>query len=255
MNKLIEIPTYCPECLSTLELVNMQLFCKNIFCSARTSKNIEHFAKTVGIKGLGEKTIEKLHLDHFCFLYHLSVASLTDLIGSETLATKIHAEIEKSKNVDLCTLISALGIPLVGKTIACKLTGISNINMITTEYCKSVGIGEKATANLVEYLSTEYLEIKPYLPFSCLDNNQPVQSKVAVSGKTICITGKLKSFKGKAEATKALEESGFRVVDSVTKDTNLLVDEENKGSTKRVKAEKLGIQIVDNLLTFLKQEI
>ena len=64
MRKQIEIPTKCPSCDTSLELVNAQLFCRNIMCSARARKNVEYFAKTIGIKGLGPSTIEKLNIQH-----------------------------------------------------------------------------------------------------------------------------------------------------------------------------------------------
>ena len=60
-------------------------------------------------------------------------------------------------------------------------------------------------------------------------------------------------FKTKAEAHRALELAGFKPTESVTKTTDYLVDEEDKGSTKRKKAESLGIQIITNLNTFLKE--
>jgi predicted NUDIX family NTP pyrophosphohydrolase len=40
---------------------------------------------------------------------------------------------------------------------------------------------------------------------------------------------------------------------SVSKATNYLVDEEDKGSSKRKKAESLGITIITNLNNFLKE--
>ena len=46
-------PTSCPTCASVLELVNDQLFCRNKLCPAQSAKRVEHFAKTLKIKGLG----------------------------------------------------------------------------------------------------------------------------------------------------------------------------------------------------------
>ena len=67
------------------------------------------------------------------------------------------------------------------------------------------------------------------------------------------ITGKLKSFKTKAEATEILTSLGFKVSDSVTKTTNYLVDEENKQSSKRKKAEEYNIEIISNLIDFINK--
>ena len=44
-------PTQCPSCDSVLEWVNDQLFCRNGSCPAQNSKAVEHFAKTIKIKG------------------------------------------------------------------------------------------------------------------------------------------------------------------------------------------------------------
>ena len=61
----IIIPTHCPACNSVLDIVNDQLFCRNPDCPAKSSKRIEHFAKTLKIKGLGKATIEKLDLQDY----------------------------------------------------------------------------------------------------------------------------------------------------------------------------------------------
>ena len=50
-------PTQCPSCDSVLEWVNDQLFCRNRACPAQNSKAVEHFAKTIKIKGLGPAAI------------------------------------------------------------------------------------------------------------------------------------------------------------------------------------------------------
>jgi NAD-dependent DNA ligase len=91
--------------------------------------------------------------------------------------------------------------------------------------------------------------MREFLPFSFKSQKNSNTS----SGSTICITGKLSSYKTKAEAYKALEEAGYTPVESVTKTTNYLVDEEDKDSSKRKKAESLGITIITNLNTFLKE--
>ena len=94
--------------------------------------------------------------------------------------------------------------------------------------------------------------MKEFLPFSF--KSTPVVASNE-TGETICITGKLVSYKTKAEATKLLEAAGFRVVESVTKTLNYLVDEDNKGSSKRQKADQYGVTIVTNINDFLKDKI
>ena len=113
-------------------------------------------------------------------------------------------------------------------------------------------MGDKVTQNLLSWLETDFVEMREFLPFS-FQSQRTANVSSNKNGKTICITGKLSSFKTKSEAYKALEEAGFTAVESVTKATDYLVDEENKGSSKRKKAESLGIQIITNLDTFLKE--
>ena len=55
-------PANCPACGSILEWEKDQLFCKSNTCGGKTHKMVEHFAKTLRIKGLGPRTIEKLEI-------------------------------------------------------------------------------------------------------------------------------------------------------------------------------------------------
>lgn len=250
----IQIPTLCPCCNSSLELINLQLFCRNQACSAQLGKKLEHFCKTLGIKGLGTKTLEKLQLADITEIYYLDLDDLTLKLGSEKIAQKLLTEIDRSRSADLQQVLPAFSIPLVGSTAAAKLCAVvTTITEITPERCKQAGLGDKVTNNLLSWLETDFQEIKEFLPFSFKVSNTPVV--VNANAKTVCITGKLQSFKTKVEAAKALEAAGFKVTESVTKTTNFLVDEDNKGSTKRIKADSLGITIIQNLKQFLKEDL
>ena len=247
----IEIPTTCPCCSYNLETVNEQLFCRNLSCEAQLGKKLEHFTKTLGIKGFGPKTIEKLGLADITELFYLDRDSAIESLGSEKVADKLLDEIERAKGADLATVLASFSIPLVGGTASKKIAGVvSSIEEITQETCKQAGLGEKVTSNLLNWINLEYPEMKEFLPFSFKSSN--VKSS-KVDGPTVCITGKLTSFKTKAEATKILEAAGLIVVESVTKTLKYLIDEEDKGSTKRKKAEEYGVTIVTNLKDFVSK--
>ena len=70
----------------------------------------------------------------------------------------------------------------------------------------------------------------------------------------VCISGKLKSFKTKAQASQALEQNGYTVKSSVTKDVTILINESGVESQKTQKARESGITIVENLLDFLGEK-
>jgi NAD-dependent DNA ligase len=229
---------------------NDQLFCRNASCPAQLNKKLEHFAKTLGIKGFGPKTIEKLNLADITEIYYLDLDDVTSQLGSEKTAVKLLGEIDQSRTASLDKILAAFSIPLIGATAATKLCSVINsIDEVTPEKCREAGLGEKATANLISWLETEFLELREFLPFSFKSQQLAVNTD---NGKNICITGKLVSFKTKSEAAAKLSELGYNVTDSVTKTTNFLVDEGDKGSSKRKKAEDLGIPIITNLFDFLK---
>lgn len=248
---IIQIPTNCPCCDYPLEMVNQQLFCRNTACSAQLNKKLENFAKVLGIKGFGPKTVEKLSLADLTEIFYLEAEDVSSILG-EKVAAKLLDEIERAKGADLATVLAAMSIPLVGGTASKKIASVVNsIEEITLEKCKQAGLGEKVTENLISWISTEYQEMKEFLPFSFKSTPAVISNK---TGETICITGKLTSYKKKADATELLEAAGFTVVESVTKTLTYLVDEENKDSSKRQKADQYGVTIVTNLNDFLKLE-
>lgn len=248
----IIIPTTCPCCDSLLETINEQLFCRNTACSAQLNKKLEHFCKTLGIKGMGPKTIEKLNLADITELFYLEKQETVEALGSEKVAVKLLDEIERAKLADLATVLASFSIPLIGDTASKKIASVvSHIDEINADKCKEAGLGNIATNNLLDWMASDYLDMKEFLPFTF--KSQP-SKKINTNGLIVCITGKLKSYKTKAEATKALIAAGYQVTESVTKTTNILIDEEDKASSKREKAEKYGITIVTNLTEFLKKE-
>ena len=250
----IQIPTTCPCCSYKLEMVNDQLFCRNTACGAQLNKKLEHFCKTLGIKGMGPKSVEKLDLQDLTELFYLDLETVVDALGSEKTATKLLDEIERAKSADLATILASFSITLVGNTASKKICEVvEHIDDITYETCKQAGLGDKVTENLITWLQTDFQDLKEFLPFS-FKSQKNSSTDSNKNNKTICITGKLSSYKTKAEAYKALEEAGYTPVESVTKTTDFLVDEEDKASTKRKKAESLGIPIIKNLNTFLKEK-
>jgi DNA ligase (NAD+) len=200
---------------------------------------------------MGSRTVEKLGLSDITELFYLDSEQVVESLGSEKVALKLLDEIERSKSADLATVIVSFSIPLVGSTASKKLCEVvTSVDEISYDTCKQAGLGDKVTQNLVAWLETDFQEMREFLPFSFKSQKN---SNTNTNQKTICITGKLSSYKTKAEAYKSLEEAGYTPVESVTKTTDYLVDEEDKGSSKRKKAESLGITIITNLNNFLKE--
>ena len=103
----------------------------------------------------------------------------------------------------------------------------------------------KASESLLEWIEEEYPLL--YLPHNFIFDKPAKRTNIGV----ICISGKLESFGTKAQATEALEQHGYTVKSSVTKDVTILVNESGVESQKTTKAREAGVTIVENLLTFL----
>ena len=242
----IAAPDVCPSCGQPLEWSNQLLYCRNLSCGDQSSKKIEHFAKTLKIKGLGPASVESLALESINDIYALSEFDLIEGLNSQKLGQKLFLEIENSKKAALNILLPAFSIRLIGKTASEKLSAVcESIHDINEDSCAKAGLGPKATESLLEWIEEEYplLEIPHSFAF-----DKPV-SRINVG--VVCISGKLKSFTTKAQATEALEQKGYTVKSSVTKDVTILVNESGIESQKTTKARESGVTIVENLLTFL----
>ena len=244
----IQAPTSCPSCDSVLDVVNNLLFCRNTSCTSQTHKKLEHFAKTLKIKGLGPKAIEKLGVTTSQELYLLTKDDLVSILESEKIGAKLFAEIQVSKNVPMNVVLPALSIPLIGNTAAKKLATVCDtIHDINVDNCDAAGLGPKATDNLLSYLekNTDLLDH----PFSFkFEKPQVVLAQKGV----VCISGKLKSYKTKAEAAEILQQKGYDIKASLTRDVTILVNESGIESQKTQKARDAGVQIITNLQQFLE---
>ena len=242
-------PNICPSCGQSLEWENQLLYCRNPSCGDQSSKKIEHFAKTLKIKGLGPAAINSLFLESINDIYAVSEYEIVDLLGSQKLGQKLFTEIENSVKAPLNILLAAFSIRLIGKTASEKLSAVcESIHDINEDSCAEAGLGPKATESLLYWIKEEYplLDLPHSFAF-----DKPVSR---TSGGVVCISGKLKSFKTKAQASQALEQNGYTVKSSVTKDVTILINESGVESQKTQKARESGITIVENLLDFLGEK-
>ena len=82
-----------------------------------------------------------------------------------------------------------------------------------------------------------------------------VKQAATTAKGVVCISGKLVSYKTKAEATVELESLGYTVKSSLTKDVEILVNESGIESAKTIKARESGVEVITNLKTFILENI
>ncbi len=246
----ISFPSNCPSCDSELEWVNDSLYCRNGMCPAQNAKSVEHFAKTMKIKGLGPASIKKLGWTCPSEIYTTERSSILASLGSEKVASKLEAEIVNSFNAPLEFVLPAFGIPLIGKTATLKLSEtINSIFEITADTCERAGLGPKATESLLNWIESELPYFLEVMPHSWYFSDTPPPT---VSKGSVCISGRLKSFNSKADATAALNAAGYEVKSSLTKAVGFLINEGGTESAKTRQARDTGVNIVTNLQTFLE---
>lgn len=258
----LEMPKLCPECGGETKVVTSesgvkQLICTNPACQAKLINQLDHFCgkKGMDIKGLSKATLEKLinwgWVNKITDIYSLNKykKEWIDKEGfGEKSVTNILQAIENSKICKLENFISALGIPLIGKTVAKEI-----VKYFATwdDFISAVGDGQwsaldgfgpemEKTLNSFDFSIAK--EVEPYLTFEkIVIKNEDVTLK----GLTFCVTGKLKKFKNRDTIKSYIEDLGGKVTGSVSGNTNYLINNDiNSTSAKNKTAQKLGIPII-----------
>lgn len=258
----LEMPKLCPECGGETKVVTSesgvkQLICTNPACQAKLINQLDHFCgkKGMDIKGLSKATLEKLinwgWVNKITDIYSLNKykKEWIDKEGfGEKSVTNILQAIENSKICKLENFISALGIPLIGKTVAKEIvkyfaTWDDFISAVGDGQWSALdGFGPEMEKALNSFDFSIAKEVEPYLTFEkIVIKNEDITLK----GLTFCVTGKLKEFKNRDAIKSYIEDLGGKVTGSVSGNTNYLINNDiNSTSAKNKTAQKLGIPII-----------
>ena len=262
--KKVRYITHCPDCKT--ELVRMageaDHYCpNNNGCPTQIIGRIQHFIsrKAMNIYGLGNETIELLYhqglLVSYADLYTLTYEKLIPL---ERMADKsvqnILDAIDKSKTIPFERVLFGLGIRYVGQTVAKKLAisfgSIDNLSKANLDSLVQVDeIGTRIAESVVEFFdSLSNIQIidrlKTYgLQFkSQLNNFKTLSNKL--EGQSFVISGVFSSHT-RDEIKTLVENHGGKVSSSLSSKTSFLLAGENMGPKKRIKADHLGIVVID----------
>lgn len=203
-----------------------------------TSKVLEHFIKTIDIKGLGPASVKRMGLTHPVDIFDDQPWAKLGANGA-----KVEAEIERTKTKPYDIVLASLGIPGVGrrasKLIISKIPAFRNLRDIETTEIK--GIGPSTVDSVLSWLD-ENEEWVLTLPLQ-LEQNVTVEETVGASARKVCITGKLDMTRG--DLADRLESKGFKVTSTVTKDCYALITGGDTTSSKYKRAVTLGVTIID----------
>ena len=187
------------------------------------------------------------------------------LVGNK-IASKVISELNKSKTLPLSRVLFALGIRLVGKSVAELLARryltVDALILATDEDMANIeGVGPEIARSVRGFLSVkdnlDVLERLRLCGFSLEENlMSEMQSKSGQMGissdlassqplkdMTFVLTGTLEK-RSRSEAGDALKLLGAKVTGSVSKKTSYVVAGANAGS-KLTKAQALGVSVLD----------
>lgn len=187
------------------------------------------------------------------------------LVGNK-IASKVISELNKSKTLPLSRVLFALGIRLVGKSVAELLARryltVDALILATDEDMANIeGVGPEIARSVRGFLSVkdnlDVLERLRLCGFSLEENlMSEMQSKLGQMGissdlassqplkdMTFVLTGTLEK-RSRSEAGDALKLLGAKVTGSVSKKTSYVVAGANAGS-KLTKAQALGVSVLD----------
>ena len=259
-------PDACPVCdHPTGQQENeVALRCLNPLCPAVVAGRLRHFASrnACDIDGLGDRSIELfLELEMItgpADLFALDPAALASLPGwGEKSAERLVQGLEQAKNRPWSAKIFALGISQVGVSTALTLARhYPNIERLREANAADLAdlpdIGPIVGETVVSFLAatageTMIDDLKTAGFFSDEELLPPpemvFQGETWFGGKVFVLTGTLERM-NRTEAKAAVEKLGGKVTGSVSKRTDVLVAGAKSGS-KLAKAEKLGIEVVD----------
>ena len=254
--KEVEMPTRCPACGTELYESGAHIFCHNEYgCPPQICGRIEHFASKdcMDIDGVSDKTVyqlyEKLGVRSVIQLYELTAEQLLGLDGFKDKKTaNFLASVEKSKSADLPHFINALGIPNIGKVAARDLAerfgSIDGIAAATTEELLGINeFGDVMAKSVVEFFARhgELIEKFKNIGINPQYSKPEVVTGGYFAGKKVVLTGRISM--PRSAAAELLRSRGATVVDSVTKDVDIVIVGEDAGS-KLDKAQKLGKKII-----------
>ncbi|MBQ9584809.1 MAG: NAD-dependent DNA ligase LigA [Muribaculaceae bacterium] len=269
----LKFVTHCPVCGTPLQRIEGEAawVCPNKWeCKPQITGRIEHFVSrhAMNIDGIGEEVAVQLHdsglVNNIADLYDLTVDKLVSLDRFQLKsAQRIMRGIEQSRQVPFERVVYALSIQFVGETIAKVLArNVHNIDrlmeMSAEELAAIPEIGPKIAQSIVEYFAVDSnRDIVERLRWSGLQmalSEQELASRTTkLEGKIIVISGVFQHH-SREQYKAMIEQNGGKNVGSISKATSFILAGDNMGPAKLEKAQKLGIDIVneDQFLDMLK---
>lgn len=259
--KVWRMPKRCPFCDNPIVLAEGEAKAKctgGFECPSRLREYLFHFASrgAMDIEGLGYKTVDTLLTNGIISdpadIFSLDPEVLLGLEGwGEISVNNLLAAIDGARDRPLARLLTALGIRMVGgtvaETLAAHFRSLEAILGATPEQLEEIdGIGPEISRSLGEWIADDAnRQLVEKLVAVGVRTEDPVadEADTTLAGLTVVITGTLEEFT-RDSAKAAVVDRGAKVTGSVSGRTSFLVAGASAGS-KLAKAQGLGVPIVN----------
>lgn len=258
----IEYPKTCETCGTSLIDDGSRLYCPNKNCSKRVLHQLLKFQQVVDIRDFGETLITSLFNDKrlkcISDIYTLQVEDLVPyFLNKESLeaekqslgAEKVYKSIQSHRKMKLAILLAGFDIEDFGETTAQKLidAGFNTLEKMIcateTQIANVYGFADVMAKTIVEGLKENSEELRNLVSSGTIEIES--EGGGILSGKSFCFTGELNTMK-RNDAQNLVKQNGGSIKSSVTKDlTYLVTNDTSSGSSKNVKASKLGISVIN----------
>jgi len=269
--------TICPECKTELVRKDGEVihYCPNVnHCPPQIIGAIEHFVsrKAMNIDSLGGETVAAFYklglIKTYADLYDLKYEEILNLnieinddedeskskkrSIKEKSAQNIIDGIQASKVIPFERVLFALGIRMIGETVAKKLAknfqNIDNIIAATNEQIVEIyEIGDKIAVQLTQFFSekenVEMIEkLKNHGLKLAIEEEVGVERSNKLEGKTFLVSGTF--LMSRDDLKKLIEVNGGRNIAGVSKNLKYLIAGDKMGPEKLKKAIDLNIKII-----------
>jgi DNA ligase (NAD+) len=259
--KQFRMPKKCPLCGTEIVKPEGEVMhrCPNRACPSRGLETLINWVEgPADIEGVGEQTVrllwEKELVRSLPDLYRLTKEQLLELEGfAEISASAAIDAIQQSKNVPFSRVLLGLNIPKLGWVLAQSLArhfgNVDRLLAASQEEIEEVdGFGPDRAEIIAEWFEDDQNralveELRSLgLRFELGDEDKPKEGPL--TGKTFVITGTLERW-SREQAAAALEAAGAKVTNSVSAKTTALIVGEDPGASKLTKAQKAGVEQLD----------
>jgi len=250
-------PKICPSCGSELQFDDVRLKCHNIsICPAQLAGVILNWIRCAEIEDLSEKRlihlVEKGLVKTMADLYRLKLEDFYVIPQTkEKMATKLFANIQKSRTLPLAAFLNGLGIEGAGQTTWEKLLEVfPNLDALfhaTASDIEAVeGFAQKTANQIVQGLLNRRSLIADLMSAgvepTVVEQESNEFGDKPLAGKSLVLTGAFSL--PRSEVEKAIKKAGGKTASTVSKSTYVVVtDDPASNSSKMRKARDLGVLV------------